>query len=215
MSRQCKVLLVDDHPVVVYGLRLLLENDPRFAICGEAEDALTSRRLVEKTKPDFMVLDLVLGGRDGTELIKDLLAIQPGLEILVYSSQDEMCYARRSLRAGARGYVSKTAGLEVVKTALETIAEGQIYVSPAVQRSMVNEYARGGAAPGLDFLSDRELQVFRLLGNGRSSASIADELHLGMKTVQTYRERLKNKLGLSTARELDRCAERFIRTGEV
>jgi DNA-binding NarL/FixJ family response regulator len=156
----------------------------------------------------------VLGGRDGTELIEDLLVAEPALRILVYSSQPEQPWARRALRAGARGYVAKSCGLDEVRRALGRLAVGELHVSDAVQRSLVSDYAAGrtGRSP-LDELSDRELQVFRLLGTGLGSAEVAAELRLSMRTVGTYRERLKNKLGAQSARDLERCAEEFVRTG--
>jgi DNA-binding NarL/FixJ family response regulator len=209
------VFLIDDHPVVRAGLKLLLEGDPQFEVCGEAGEVAAAQQQMGELRPDLVVLDLVLGGRDGTELIEDLLVLEPAARILVYSSQPEQPWARRALRAGARGYVAKTAGLEEVRLALVAIAGGEIHVSAAVQRSLVQDYAGGRSGPPslLEHLSDRELQVFRLLGTGLGSAEVAAELRLGMRTIGTYRERLKNKLGLDSARDLERCAEEFVRTG--
>lgn len=210
-----KVFLIDDHPVVRAGLRLLLEGDAQFGVCGETGDVAGAQRGVAELRPEFVVLDLVLGGRDGTELIEDLLVLEPGLRVLVYSSQPEQPWARRALRAGARGYVPKTAGLEEVRRALAMLAKGELCVGAAVQRSLVEDYARLGGRGPLEALSDRELQVFRLLGTGLGSAEVAAELRLGMRTIGTYRERLKNKLGLESARDLERCAEEFVRTGRL
>lgn len=218
MPAPLSILVVDDHPVVGAGLRLLFEGGGRYAVVGEAANAVVARRLVQDLRPDLVVLDLVLGGRDGLELIEDLLEREPRLKILVYSSQDELQYARRALRAGARGYVSKATGLEKVEEALDVLVAGEIAVSEAVQRALVRDYAdaaRGLRPAPLDQLSDRELQVFRLLGTGLGSAAIAEELRLSLKTVSTYRERLKDKLSLQTARELERSAEQFVRTGRL
>lgn len=188
--------------------------EPKFAVCGEASSVAEGRQLAEELRPDFVVLDLLLGGRDGMELISDILAAHPAAYILIYSSQDELRYARRALQAGARGYVSKTASLPDVLVALEALARGELHVSAAVQRALVQEAARGNAATNaLDNLSNRELQVFRLLGSGLATQAVAAELHLSAKTVGTYRERLKDKLGLENARELERCAENYVRTG--
>lgn len=207
------VLIVDDHPIVRMGLRMLLEDGDPYVVCGEAGSAVEARSLTDRLKPDLVVLDLVLGGRDGTGLVEDLLELHPGVQILVYSSQDEGLYAPRALRAGAGGYVSKSAGLERVREALDLIVRGEIVVSPAVQRRLVRNYATGqmgsGVAPTEQF-SDRELQVFRLLGRGFDSRRIAEELSLSIKTVGTYRERIKIKLGVDSARELERLAERFV-----
>ena len=211
-----KVLVIDDHPVVCAGLRLLLEGDRTFVVCGEAGDVATAQRLVPELRPDFAVLDLVLGGRDGAELIEDLLVLAPELQILVYSSQPEQPWARRALRAGARGYVAKSSGLDEVRRALETLRKGDVHLSPAVQRSLVHYQVAGRpGASALDWLSNRELQVFRLLGTGLGSAEVAAELRLSMRTVGTYRERLKNKLGAQSARDLERSAEEFVRTGRL
>lgn len=218
MPAPLSILVVDDHPVVGAGLRLLFEGGGRYTVVGEAANAVVACRLVQELKPDLVVLDLVLGGRDGLELIEDLLEREPRLRILVYSSQDELQYARRALRAGARGYVSKATGLEKVEEALDVLVAGEIAVSEAVQRALVRDYAdaaRGLRPAPLDQLSDRELQVFRLLGTGLGSAAIAEELRLSLKTVSTYRERLKDKLSLQTARELERSAEQFVRTGRL
>lgn len=209
MNVQYSVLIVDDHPIVRMGLRLLLEDVPTFSVCGEADSVAHAKQLATELHPDFIVLDLVLGGRDGTELIETLLALHPGTRILVYSSQNESTYARRCLRAGAGGFVAKSAGLARVREALELIARGEIAVSEEVQRALVREFADSGRDPAhspLEVLSARELQVLRLLGDGHDSRSIAAELHLSMKTVGTYRERLKLKLGLDSARELERYA---------
>jgi DNA-binding NarL/FixJ family response regulator len=210
-----RVLLVDDHPVVRMGLRLVLES--KFTVCGEAATVAEGRQLAEQLRPDFVVLDLLLGGRDGMELVSDILAAHPAAYILIYSSQDELIYARRALQAGARGFVSKTASLPNVFAALETLARGELHVSAAVQRALVQDAARGNVAQGnpLDTLSNRELQVFRLLGSGHGTDAVAGELRLSSKTVGTYRERLKDKLRLGNARELERTAEGYVRTGSL
>lgn len=206
MSAKPSVLLIDDHPVALTGLRLVLGKHAGFRICGEASDARTARRLVEELRPEFIVMDLRLGGRDGVELVEDLHLLHPEAQILIFSSLDEMCYAKRTLRAGARGFVMKDRDLEDVRTALEQLACGAHAFSPTVQRALFDEVAGRGAGDPIEELSDRELQIFRLLGEGRSTAEIAEDLYLSMKTVGTYRERLKEKLKLKTARELEESA---------
>lgn len=194
----------------------MLDGDPQFVICGEAGDTATAQQFVTARNPAFAVVDLVLGGRDGTEFIEDLLVLAPQLKVLVYSSQPEQPWARRALRAGARGYVSKASGLDEVRRALDAIREGEIHLSSAAQRALVNDYAAGRAGrSALDALSSRELQVFRLLGTGLGTAQIAEELALSVRTVGTYRERLKSKLGAQTGRDLERRAEEFVRTGKI
>ena len=205
-----EVLLVDDHPVALAGLRLVLEKPPAWPVCGEARDANAARRLAEERQPDFVVLDLRLGGRDGLELVEDLHAACPAAQILVFSSLDETRYAPRVLRAGARGFVGKDCDLAEVRAALERLAAGEYAFSPAVQRALLDAAAGGRHGDPLDELSDRELQILRLLGEGRRTADIAGELHLGVKTVGTYRERLKAKLRLADGRELEARAREFV-----
>jgi DNA-binding NarL/FixJ family response regulator len=214
MQTRGSVLLVDDHPVSRMGLRFLLDGREPFHVCGEAGDVISARRLAAELRPDFIVLDLRLGGRDGAELVEDLLEVHPRARILIFSSLDEMTYARRTLRAGARGYVTKASGVEEVGAALERLARGEYAFSDAVQRAIFAEAAGGGGRDPVDALSDRELQVFRLLGEGRDTAEIAGELRLSMKTIGTYRERLKGKLNLESARNLEQHARAFVRQGD-
>jgi two-component system invasion response regulator UvrY len=215
MQTKCSVLLVDDHPVARVGLRFLLEDHDAFCVCGEAADVKSARQLVEELRPDFVVLDLRLGGRDGVELVEDLIAIHPAARILIFSSLDERVYAGRTLRAGARGYVTKARGVEEVVGGLEKMARGDYAFSETVQHALFAKAAGGGPGDPLEGLSDREIQIFRLLGEGRGTAEIADELSLSMKTIGTYRERLKEKLNLGTARSLEQSAQAFVRDGEI
>ncbi len=211
MEAKRNVLLVDDHPVARAGLRLLLERHEMFRVCGEASEPREARRLAEELQPDFIVLDLRLGGRDGIELVEDISAAQPAAQILIFSSLNEEHYAKRALRAGAHGFVAKDRDLDEVRAALERLARGEYAFSAAVQRALFAAAAGSGAkSDSLDGLSDRELQIFQLLGEGRTTAEIAESLHLGMKTVGTYRERLKGKLKLKTARELEEGAREFV-----
>jgi len=209
MSAKRSVLLVDDHPVALAGLRLLLEKHRLFRVCGEARDVTAARHLVGELQPEFIVLDLRLGGRDGIELVEDLHALHPAAQILIFSSLDEERYAKRTLRAGARGFVAKDRELDEVRAGLERLAGGDYAFSTLVQRALFDAAAGGGAADPLEELSDRELQIFRLLGEGKSTYDIAEGLHLGVKTVGTYRERLKEKLKLKSARELEDAARDY------
>jgi len=194
-----RLLIVDDHPVVLSGLKLLFSGDPRFVICGEATDAAAARREAERLTPDLIVTDLVMGGEDGIALIEDLATIAPAASILVYSSHDEAIWSRHSLRAGARGYVSKAQPLEAVAVALEAIVAGGLHIAP----SPAGRDETRWRANDLASLSVRELQVLTLMGNGRSLQSLGQELGLSVKTVGTYRERIKTKLGLDTVRMLE------------
>lgn len=213
LSQPLRLLIIDDHPVVLFGLRLLFSDYPGVEIQGEAQDVAAARQLTEAHRPDFIILDLVLGGRDGIELISELLRLHPAARIIVYSSQDERHFARRALQAGARGYVAKSESLSVVATAVNAVAAGEIYVSAAVQQMLLHDVARhaSAAASPYDGLSNRELQVLRMIGAGFSSQDIAAELNLSIKTIGTYRERIKVKLGLDHARALEQLAASFAR----
>lgn len=217
MSDPARVLIVNDHAIVRFGLVQVLEPDPRFEICGEAATAVDAKRLVTATRPSLAILDLVLGGRDGLGLLQEICALDTGLRVLVFSAQPEMVYAPRAFQAGARGYLMKDAGVEKVPEALAVLLLGERYASDAVQRAMFQDAAAGRAATAgpLGALSDRELQVLRLLGVGLGTAEIATELSLSMKTVGTYRERLKAKLGADNALQLEQRAAEFVRTGTL
>jgi two-component system invasion response regulator UvrY len=217
MPGKWKVLLIDDHPVVRYGIERLLEGDERFELCGAAGDVASAKKLVDAKRPDLIVLDLMLGGRDGLELVRDLCALHPRGRILVFSAQPEMIYAHRAFLAGASGYLMKDEGLEKIPDALETLLRGERHASGPVQRAIFQKLAGVSSVspPEVESLSDRELQVLRLMGAGFGTAQIAKELSLSMKTVGTYRERLKNKLGANDGRELERRASEFVRAGTL
>jgi DNA-binding NarL/FixJ family response regulator len=209
MAAPKTVLLVDDHPAMRAALAMMLEQNPEFALAGEAAGSAQARELMVALQPDLMVLDLLLGGRDGVPLIEELLVLHPQARILVYSSMDEVAYARRALRAGAFGYLMKSEGLDAVRAALREIVAGRRVMSDAVRDALVQE-SLGGPGSAVDRLSDRELQVLRLVGTGMTIGEIARELNLSVKTVGGYRERLKNKVGVDTARELARRAPGFL-----
>ena len=205
MSAPCRVLIVDDHPVLRMGLSVTLEHAEGFMVCGEAETPAAAREAVERLLPDAAVVDLSLGGRDGIDLIEDLMVIHPPMLLLVYSRMDELLYAKRALRAGARGYLTKKGTSAEVAEALRKMVQGERVVGEQVLR-------QEGLADGTgmtDTLSDRELQIFRLLGGGLGSAEIAAQLQLSVKTVGTYRERLKLKLALPSGGSLERAAYEF------
>lgn len=207
MSSPCpRVLIVDDHPVVRMGLRALLEQSGAYDVCGEAGDPAAARALVAQERPDLMIVDLMLGGRGGVELVTECLRIQPAARILVLSQHDEALYAERVLRAGARGYLMKGEQLDGVVNALAAIERGEIVLSPRVNARVLAGRLQGGAAERYADLSNREMQVFLLIGAGRTTGEIATELCLSAKTIGAHRENIKMKLGLSTAAELDREA---------
>lgn len=217
MLEKAKVLVVDDHAIVRFGLMQILDTDPRFAVCGEAASAVEAKRQMKLCQPDLAIFDLVLGGRDGLSLLEELQALCLATRILVYSTQPEMVYAPRAFQAGARGYLMKDAGIEKVPEALAALLQGERYASGTVQRAMFQD-AASGRPPGsgeLDALSDRELQVLRLMGTGLGTAEIAASLSLSIKTIGTYRERLKVKLGVDNALQLERRAADFVRMGNL
>ncbi|QQV76450.1 response regulator transcription factor [Sphingomonas aliaeris] len=202
-----RLLIVDDHPIVLTGLKLLLASDDRFDICGEVTSAIAARAEAERLQPDAIVTDLVMGEGDGIELIEDLRAMLPATRIVVYSSREEHVWAPQAIRAGAHGYVAKSEPLDVVAIALGRVMAGAIHVSEPVQQLLIADIAHHrDRRSDIECLSARELQVLRLIGTGETLQSLARQLDLSVKTVGTYRERLKIKLGLDSVRMLERFA---------
>lgn len=201
-----RVLIVDDHPVVRMGLRALLERSGTFEVCGEAGDPAEARTLIAREKPGLVVADLMLGGRGGVDLIGEYLRIHPAARILVLSQHDEALYADRVLRAGARGYLMKGEQLDGVANALAAILRGEIVLSPRMNARILAARLQRAEAERYADLSNREMQIFLLIGAGRTTGEIAAELCLSVKTVGAHRENIKTKLGLSTAAELEREA---------
>jgi DNA-binding NarL/FixJ family response regulator len=201
---KCKVFLVDDHPIVRQGLALFIEREPDLMVCGEAEDATSALQAIRDSTPDFVILDISLDGRDGLELLKTLRVRHPNLPVLVLSMHDESVYAERSLRAGANGYIMKQEAADKVITAIRQILGGDVYLSDRLTKRMLQQFVNGSISPRdpLAKLSDRELEVFRLIGAGHGTRQIADELHVSAKTVESYQAHIKEKLALRNAREL-------------
>ncbi len=204
-TKKNKVFLVDDHPIVRQGLTLLINREPDLAVCGEAEDAHTAIQSVPTVKPDILIVDISLNGPDGLDLLKDLRMRYPDLPVLILSMHDEGIYAERALRAGAQGYIMKQEAAEKVLVALRRILSKEIYVSERIANRMLQRYigSRGVGRPAsVADLTDRELEVFRLIGEGHSTRRIAEELHISVKTVESYQAHIKEKLSLRSAREL-------------
>lgn len=201
---KCKIFLVDDHPIVRQGLALFIEREPDLMVCGEAEDATSALQAIRESTPDFVILDISLNGRDGLELLKTLRVRHPSLPVLVLSMHDESVYAERSLRAGANGYIMKQEAADRVITAIRQILGGDVYLSDRLTKRMLQQFVNGSISPRdpLAKLSDRELEVFRLIGAGHGTRQIADELHVSTKTVESYQAHIKEKLALRNAREL-------------
>lgn len=206
-----RVFLVDDHPLVREWLTNLLNQQPDLEVCGEAENAAQALYGIAETKPDLAIIDISLNAASGLDLVKDLCIQHPSVAPLVLSMHEEELYAERAMRAGARGYVRKRETSRSILAAIRRVLEGGIYVSQRLSDKMAVKFLRGHEAVGVPQsrvgeLSDRELEVFQLLGKGRSTSEIAGELHLSLKTVQAYCVRAKEKLGLTTAAELLREA---------
>jgi len=205
LEKKSKVFVVDDHPIVRQGLRLLISQEPDLTVCGEAEEMLSALQAIDAAKPDVLVVDISLNGPDGLELLKHLRARNPRLPVLFLSMHDESIYAERALRAGANGYIMKQEATEKVLVALRRILSGEIYVSERIANNMLQHYIRGNSnvqRTRMTELSDRELEVFRLIGEGHGTRQIANQLHLSIKTVESYQAHIKEKLSLHSAREL-------------
>jgi len=199
------VFLVDDHPLVRQGLAQIINGETDLEVIGEAEDASKALHLIETKQPDLVIVDISLRGNNGLELIKNIKAVLPNLPILVFSMHDETVYAQRALRAGARAYVMKQESADKILLAMRRIIDGDIYVSHRVAdqvlQQLVNGKAAGNESP-IDRLSDRELEVIQLIGKGLSTREIASNLNLSVKTIESHRAHIKEKLNLRNATEL-------------
>jgi DNA-binding NarL/FixJ family response regulator len=200
-----RVFVVDDHPIVRQGLAQMVDREADLMVCGEAEDASTVLQAIVVVKPDILIVDISLNGPDGLELLKNIRTRYPSLPVLILSMHDESIYAERALRAGANGYIMKHEAAEKVLGAVRQILNHETYVSDRVASKILQRYINGSESPKsspLSDLSDRELEVFRLIGMGRSTRMIAEELHLSVKTVESYQAHIKDKLSLKNGREL-------------
>ncbi len=210
------VLIVDDHPIVRQGLAQLINQEKDLEVCGQAEDAHEAMQAIHQLNPDMVIVDISLKDTSGMELIKDLKIQHPDLPVLTLSMHDEAVYGERALRAGARGYVMKQEATGKVVTAIRRVLAGEVYVSEGMAAKMVSKLVGGGtrtASSPADSLSDRELEVFRMVGEGFGTREMAEKLHLSIKTVETYRAHIKDKLGLQDANELLRTAIQWVNAG--
>jgi DNA-binding NarL/FixJ family response regulator len=204
-ARKKTVLVVDDHPIVRQGLTLLINQEADLAVCGVAEEMHSGLRAIQSDRPDIVILDISLSGPDGLEMLKNIRINDPRLPVLILSMHDESIYAERALRAGANGYIMKQEATERVLIALRRILSGEIYVSDRISNNMLQHYVRGANLSehsSLAELTNRELEVFRLIGEGHGTRQIAEALHLSVKTVESYQAHIKEKLSLRSAREL-------------
>ncbi len=209
-----RVLIVDDHPIFRDGITQLLNFQPDLEVCGGVSSARQALAAVEQLKPDVLTVDISIQGSDGIELLKSIRAQYPNLPALMVSSHDENVYAERALRAGARGYIMKDVDSTKILDALRRILDGALYLSDAISGRLLNTFlnGRGGnaATSSVEQLSDREIEVFRALGNGKSTREIAWALNLSVKTVETHRAHIKTKLDLQTSNELIRAAVEWV-----
>jgi len=213
-----RVLLVDDHPFMRAGLAQLIERQADLEVGGEAGNPAEAFQQLARGKPDLVLTDLTMPGRSGLEFIKDLRAAHADLAILVISMHDEAVYAERVIRAGARGYIMKEAGGENLLAAIRQVLRGEIYVSPRMAARLLEALSgsrpRGSQSP-IEQLSDREFEVFQLIGQGKSTRDIATQLHLSTKTVDVHRSHIKEKLALKDATALIRHAVRWVETQQT
>jgi DNA-binding NarL/FixJ family response regulator len=212
-SRTTRILIVDDHPIVRQGLRMTIEGEADFTICGEAEGLSQAMLMYRETKPDVIIADVSLENGSGIELVKELISQDEGVKVLVCSMHEETLFAERALRAGAKGYINKEQATEKLIVALRRVASGHVYLSEQMTDRMLTRQVGAGDEPprsAIETLSDRELEVFERIGHGVATRQIAEKLHLSPKTVETYRENIKHKLNLSNATELTQHAVQWV-----
>ncbi len=212
-DNKSKILVVDDHPMIREGLVRLVDNEQDLAICGQADDASEALKAISETKPDVVVVDISLKSSSGIELMKSIKAQYPKLPVLILSMHNEALYAERALRAGAMGYIMKQEASEKLLTAIRHVLGGQIFVSDKVSKRLIRKLVRGKVdivASPVDSLSDRELEVFHLIGQGYGTSQIAEKLYLSVKTIETYRTHIKEKLNLADSHELLQYAIQWV-----
>lgn len=207
-----KVLVVDDHPMVREGLAMRIASQPDMTICGEAATEEEALVLLKETQPDLIIIDISLRRGHGIDLIKQVKARAPRVKMLVVSTFPESLYAERALRAGAHGYLNKQESINRVLEAMRAVMQGERFISTELTERLVNQSLNGltGSLNPLDKLSNRELEIFRLIGEGLSSGAIAERLFVSTHTIDTHRENLKRKLGLKNGAELTRAAVQWL-----
>ncbi|MDP1592545.1 MAG: response regulator transcription factor [Prosthecobacter sp.] len=209
-----RVLIVDDHPIFREGITQLINHQPDLHVCGGVCSAAQALSSVEELQPDMLIVDISIEGTNGIELIKSIRAQYPALPALMLSSHDENLYAERALRAGARGYIMKAASSEQVVEAIRRVLSGALYLSETIGGRLLDTFINGrapnGSTSAVEQLSDRELEIFRALGEGRSTREIARALFLSVKTVETHRAHIKEKLKVQSAAEMIRAAVEWV-----
>jgi len=214
-STKTRVLIVEDHPITRQGFKALINQQLNLMVCGETDSASEALELIPKLAPDLAVIDVSLKTSSGLELAKTLRERSPALPILIVSMHDEALFAERALRAGALGYVMKHEAGDKITTAIQHVLRGELYLSPKMKERVLHRFVskkNEGIVFAMDTLSTREMEVFQLIGNGYSTRQIAEQLNLSSKTIDSYREHLKLKLGLETGADLMRHAIQFVRS---
>ena len=211
-----RVFIVDDHTMFREGLRQLIEYDPGLTVCGDTADAATAIEGIRQSNPDVVLVDITLADSSGLDLVKNLRNDYEDLPVLVVSMHEESLYAERALRAGAMGYVMKNEPAKTVTAAIHSVLRGEMYLSRKMSSSVISKFMRGETEESmspLEILSDRELEVFRMLGQGKGTRQIAQDLELTIPTIQSFRNRIKEKLHLKTAPELVLHAINWVQSG--
>lgn len=214
-DRQVNIFLVEDHPIFRHGLRELIEQDPSFHVCGEADSVGTAWSMIEKIQPDLVVVDISLAGRGGLELTRMLKEEYPQLPTLVLSMHEESIYAERALQAGARGYIMKHETANLIIDAISQVCAGKVYLSAKMTNELLTKMVGGTVTAKVEHLdiaqlTNRELEVFELIGIGKTTREISDELCLSPKTIGTYRERIKEKMNFRNSAELTHRAVQWV-----
>jgi DNA-binding NarL/FixJ family response regulator len=216
MSTKTRIFIVDDHPLLRRGLAELINREPDMVFCGEAEDSPSAIKAIAQLKPDLVIVDISLKGYNGIELIKNIKAFDSKIQVLVLSMHDESIYAMRVLKAGAKAYVMKQEVVDKVMEAVRRIRAGKVFVSERVASRMLDQVVVGGdPAPDspVDLLSDRELEIVNMIGSGLPTREIAAKLHISIKTVESHRARIKEKLNLQNAIQLVQFCVRWVEEG--
>ena len=212
-GQQSRIFLVDDHAMFREGLRQLIEREPDFTVCGDAADAGTALEGIHANAPDLVIVDISLGGTSGIDLIKEIKKMDEDLPVLVVSMHDESLYAERALRAGAMGFVMKHEPSKTVKAAIRKVLGGDLHLSEKMASAMLGKFMRGSReapASPLEALSDRELQVFRMLGQGKPVRLIAEEMSVTIPTINSFRNRIKEKLNFKSSTEVMLQASQWV-----
>lgn len=213
VSKQAKIYIVDDHPIFREGLAGIINQQPNLTVCGQADNASTAFSEIPHAKPDVVITDITLNGKSGLELLKDLHSVQPSLPVLVISMHDEVLYAERVLRAGGRGYIMKQEGPENIVKAIAKVLSGHVYLSGAMAAAFLDQISQTkpkGKTSEIEKLTDREFEVVRHIGQGKTSHDVARDLHLSIKTVHAHCANIRQKLGLKTGHALIHFASRWV-----